>query len=220
MSVQIPRATAPLCVVVPMKDPSLSKTRLGDTLPPKARAALARTLFRQTLRVLRMVDADLHVVVVTSSDAIRQISYPFRAHLLDDPVMLDTGEGLTKAAEAGAAYAAHHRFSSVCILPGDLADPAIDDLQTLFALPRPDGSAIIVPAHDGGTNALLVSPPDAMSFSYGPGSCAAHQGIAEKAGLSCLIKPLPSLLYDVDRSSDLSARLVRGLDRSLGVFGS
>lgn len=220
MIAQIPRATAPLCVVVPMKDPSQSKTRLGDTLPPKARAALARTLFRQTLRVLRMVDADLYVVVVTSSDEIRQISYPFRAHLLDDPVMSDAGEGLTKAAETGAAYAAHHRFSSVCILPGDLADPAIDDLQALFALPRPEGSAIVVPAHDGGTNALLVSPPDAMSFAYGPDSCAAHQALAEKAGLSCLIKPLQSLLYDVDRSSDLSARLVRGLDRSLGVFGS
>lgn len=213
-------ANSALCVVVPMKDPSQSKTRLGDTLPPKARAALARTLFRQTLRVLRMVDADLHVVVVTSSDAIRQISYPFGAHLLDDPVMPDTGEGLTKAAEAGAAYAAHHRFASVCILPGDLADPAAEDLRSLFALPRPDGSVIVVPAHDGGTNALLVSPPDAMEFAYGPDSCVAHQGLAQEAGLSCLIKPLPSLLYDVDRSSDLSARLVRGLDRSLGVFGS
>lgn len=211
---------APLCVVVPMKDPSQSKTRLGDTLPPKARAALARTLFRQTLRVLRMVDADLHVVVVTSSDAIRQISYPFRAHLLDDPKVPEAAEGLTSAAQLGADYAAHHRFASVCILPGDLADPAVVDLQALFALPRPEGSVVVVPAHDGGTNALMVTPPDAMSFAYGPDSCAAHQKLAEEAGLSCLIKPLPSLLYDVDRSSDLSARLVRGLDRSLGVFGS
>lgn len=209
-----------LCVVVPMKDPSQSKTRLGDTLPPKARAALARTLFRQTLRVLRMVDADLHVVVVTGSDAIRQISYPFRAHLLDDPVTADGEEGLSAAAEVGARYAAHHRFSSVCILPGDLADPAIDDLKTLFALPRPAGSTVIVPAHDGGTNALLVSPPQAMHFCYGPNSCLEHQRIAREAGLSCLIKPLPSLLYDVDSSDDLGARLVRGLDRSLGVFGS
>lgn len=214
------RQQSSLCVVVPMKDPSELKTRLGDALPAKARAALARTLFRQTLRVLRMVDANLHVVVVTSSDTIRQIAYPFRAHLLDDPDAQSGGEGLTRAAEAGAAYAVHHRFSSVCILPGDLADPAINDLQELFALPRPDGSAIIVPAHDGGTNALLVSPPDAMSFSYGAQSCAKHQRLAEEAGLSCLIKPLPSLLYDVDRSGDLGARLVRGLDRSLGVFGS
>lgn len=213
-------ADAPLCVVVPMKDPSQSKTRLGDTLPLKARAALARTLFRQTLRVLRMVDADLHIVVVTSSDAIRQISYPFRAHLLDDPVTPEAEEGLSRAAQAGASYAAHHRFSSVCILPGDLADPAIDDLEALFSLPRAEGSVIVVPAHDGGTNALLVSPPDAMTFSYGPDSCARHQSLAQEAGLTCLIKPLPSLLYDVDRSSDLGARLARGLDRSLGVFGA
>jgi hypothetical protein len=66
---------------------------------------------------------------------------------------------------------------------------------------------IIAPAHDGGTNALVVSPPDAMPFAYGPDSCAAHQKAAAGGGLSCLIMPLPSLLYDVDRSADLNARL-------------
>ena len=204
-----------LCVVIPMKDPAEAKTRLGDSLPAKARAALTRTLFRQTLRVLRSVDASLHIVVVTSSDAIRAICYPFRVTLLDDP-----GEGLNAAAHAGAMYAAHHRFDAVCILPGDLADPQSSDLSALFAVSREVPSVIIAPAHDGGTNALVVTPPDAIAFAYGPDSCAAHQRSAEAAGLPCLVKPLPSLLYDVDRSSDLGARLVRGLDRSLGAFGS
>ena len=205
--------TDSLCVVIPMKDPAEAKSRLGDTLPGKARAALARTLFRQTLRVLKTVDPSLHVVVVTSSDAIREICYPFRAHLLDDP-----GTGLNDAVTAGAAYAAHHRFASVCILPGDLADPSPVDLAAMFAQPRSSGSVIIAPAHDGGTNALVVSPPDALPFAYGPDSCAAHQKAAQAAGLGCLIMPLPSLLYDVDRSADLNARLTRGLDRSLGTF--
>jgi 2-phospho-L-lactate guanylyltransferase len=85
-------------------------------------------------------------------------------------------------------------------------------------MPREVNSAIIAPAHDGGTNALVVTPPEAMLFAYGPDSCAAHQAQAEDAGLSCLVMPLTSLLYDVDRSSDLGARLARGLDRSLGAF--
>jgi 2-phospho-L-lactate guanylyltransferase len=85
-------------------------------------------------------------------------------------------------------------------------------------MPREEKSVIVAPAHDGGTNALVVTPPDAMTFAYGRDSCAAHQAKAEEAGLSCLVMPLPSLLYDVDRSSDLGARLVRGLDRSLGAF--
>lgn len=202
-----------LCVVIPMKDPSEAKTRLGDTLPAKTRAALTRTLFRQTLRVLKSVDHNVHIVVVTNSDAIGTICLPFRV-----PVLADPGGGLNAAAKAGADYARHHRFTSVCLLPGDLADPSPDDLAGLFALPREDGSVIIAPAHDGGTNALLVTPPDALSFAYGPDSCAAHQAAAEEAGLSCLVTPLPSLLYDVDRSGDLGARLARGLDRSLGAF--
>ncbi len=204
---------ASLCVVIPMKDPDAAKTRLGDTLPAKTRAALTRTLFRQTLRVLKTLDQSLHVVVVTNSDAIAEICLPFRVRVLDDP-----RGGLNEAVRAGADYAVHHHFYSVCILPGDLADPAPEDLSALFALPREINSAIIAPAHDGGTNALMVSPPDALSFAYGPDSCVAHQVNAEEAGLSCLVMPLPSLLYDVDRSSDLGARLARGLDRSLGAF--
>lgn len=208
-------SNASLCVVIPMKDPDAAKTRLGDTLPAKTRAALTRTLFRQTLRVLKTLDQDLHIVVVTNSDAIRAICLPFRVQVLEDP-----GDGLNAAVKAGADYAAHHRFASVCILPGDLADPAPADLSALFAAPRAVNSVIIAPAHDGGTNALLVTPPSALPFAYGPDSCAAHQINAEETGLSCLLMPLPSLLYDVDRSSDLGARLVRGLDRSLGAFSS
>ncbi|MEM6711164.1 MAG: 2-phospho-L-lactate guanylyltransferase [Pseudomonadota bacterium] len=202
-----------LCVVIPMKDPGEAKTRLGDTLPTKARAALARALFRQTLKTLKDVDADLHIAVVTRSPAIREICYPFRAALIDDP-----GTGLNDAARAGADYAAHHRFQSVCILPGDLADPSREDLTALFALPRPHGSVTIVPSHDGGTNALIVSPPDAIQFAYGEGSSRAHQRAAEHAGLACVVKPLESLLFDVDTSSDLGSRLVRGLGKSLGAF--
>lgn len=208
-----------LCVVVPMKDPMASKTRLEGSLAPKARQALARALFRQTLRVLRDVDAALNIICVTGSAQIRDICQPFGVSVRDEPRQASTGEGLNGAAMLGAQFAAKQGFSSVCILPGDLADPAVGDLQALFALPRPAGSMILAPAHDGGTNALILSPPTAMPFAYGPGSCAAHQRLAQEAGLSCLVKPLPSLLYDVDRSSDLDARLVRGLDRSLGAFG-
>ncbi|MFK7792059.1 MAG: 2-phospho-L-lactate guanylyltransferase [Devosiaceae bacterium] len=202
-----------LCIVIPMKDPGEAKTRLGDTLPAKARAALARTLFRQTLRVLKSVDSSLPIVVVTSSHAIRAMCRALGVKLLDDP-----GEGLNAAVRYGANYAAQQGFSSICVLPGDLADPSADDLIALFAMPGKERSVIISPAHDGGTNALVVTPPNALAFEYGPGSCAAHQAAAEEAGLSCLIAPLPSLLYDVDRSSDLGLRLTRGLNRSLGAF--
>ncbi len=202
-----------LCIIIPMKDPGAAKTRLGDTLPGKTRAALTRTLFRNTLRVLRTVDPALTIVVVTNSVAIHEIAAPFGVQILEDP-----GLGLNAAVDAGAEYAADAGYASVCVLPGDLADPLAKDLAALFATSRGPFSMVIAPAHDGGTNALLVSPPRAIQFAYGPGSCAAHQAAAEDAKLSCVIQPLPSLLYDVDRSTDLGARLARGLNRSLGAF--
>jgi 2-phospho-L-lactate guanylyltransferase len=207
------RGLRDLCVVIPMKDPGAAKTRLGDTLPGKTRAALTRTLFRNTLRVLGTVDPALAVVVVTNSVAIHEIAAPFGVHILADP-----GQGLNAAVDAGAEWAADAGYARVCVLPGDLADPLAEDFATLFTTSRGPYSMVIAPAHDGGTNALLVSPPRAIQFAYGPGSYAAHQSAAEDAKLSCVVQPLPSLLYDVDRSADLGARLTRGLNRSLGAF--
>lgn len=218
----LPKAS--LCVIVPMKEPALAKTRLGDTLPAKARAALARTLFRQTLRVLRSLRADVHVLVVSNSPDIKAISASFGVPVLAEGGTSSQGrDSLNAAAAAGARYAADNAFEAVCVLPADLADPDGRDLEALFALPRPSGSMILVPAHDGGTNCLILCPPHALArhdlgFAYGRGSCAAHQRLALEAGLSCLLVPMGSLLHDVDTSADLGGALARGLYRRLGAF--
>ena len=65
----------------------------------------------------------------------------------------------------------------VLLVPGDcpLLDPA--ELDELLARPPEPPSALIVPdRHGTGTNALLLTPPDALTPSFGPGQLPAPRG--------------------------------------------
>ncbi|MEA2225883.1 MAG: 2-phospho-L-lactate/phosphoenolpyruvate guanylyltransferase, partial [Solirubrobacteraceae bacterium] len=48
------------------------------------------------------------------------------------------------------------------------------------------------------------TPPDAISPSFGPGSCARHRDLARAAGVSCRVERPPSLLLDIDTGADLA----------------
>ncbi len=185
-----------LLFVIPMKDPALAKSRLSEVLTDAVRARLAMALFRRTLGFLAEAQPDVDVLVVSESEVIKAETTGY--------FLRQTGSGLNEAVTEGAAWAAVRGYAAICVLPADLADPSAEDLARLLAL----GAGVsIAPAHDGGTNALLVSPPDAISFCYGKGSFLAHQRAA--AGQPCTIMPLESFRYDIDTSADLAR--VRGV---------
>jgi 2-phospho-L-lactate guanylyltransferase len=76
-----------------------------------------------------------------------------------------------------------------------LVRSALTDLQV----------AIVSDRGGTGTNALVLSPPDAMTPSFGPGSFERHVALAESAGLRYSAEPAPSLEHDVDTPDDLAA---------------
>jgi coenzyme F420-0:L-glutamate ligase/coenzyme F420-1:gamma-L-glutamate ligase len=69
-----------------------------------------------------------------------------------------------------------------------------------------ESAVVIAESVDGGTNALLLSPPDAIGFHFGPNSAAAHAAAARAARLSVAKLTLPFLSRDLDTPDDLSAR--------------
>jgi 2-phospho-L-lactate guanylyltransferase len=71
---------------------------------------------------------------------------------------------------------------------------------------------MIVPdRHGTGTNALLLTPPDALAPSFGPGSCERHAREARTGGVHPEVVEVRSLATDVDTPEDLEA-----LESSLG----
>ena len=70
---------------------------------------------------------------------------------------------------------------------------------------------VVVPdRHGRGTNALLLSPPDAIKFAFGNDSRAAHQAAARAAGALSLEVDGP-LSLDLDLPEDLTLAEERGL---------
>jgi 2-phospho-L-lactate guanylyltransferase (CobY/MobA/RfbA family) len=121
--------------------------------------------------------------------------------------------GHSDAALAGIAHAAERGAGRVVLLPGDcpLLDPReLDRLLTGV----PERYVAIVPdRHGPGTNALLLSPPDAIRPAFGEGSRERHVAAAREAGVPHAVEELPSLALDLDTPADLVA-LIRALERT------
>src|SRR5262249_38971157 len=80
---------------------------------------------------------------------------------------------------------------AVLYLAGDLPLVTADEIRAL-ADAVAGGGAAIGRAHDGGTNALGLRPPDALAPAFGsPQSARVHARLAEQAGLDVVVVDLP-----------------------------
>ncbi len=67
---------------------------------------------------------------------------------------------------------------------------------------------LIVPdRHGEGTNALLLTPPDAMTPAFGEGSRKRHTDLAIAQGATPEVVGVPSLALDIDTAEDLEELL-------------
>jgi 2-phospho-L-lactate guanylyltransferase len=142
------------------------------------------------------------IVVVTAEPAAARAAEATGAIVVHDPE--ETGQ--SPAAARGVAAALERGAQRVLLVPGDC--PALDpgEVQRLLDEPREPPHVTIVPdRHGSGTNALLITPPDALAPSFGPGSLARHAAHAHAAGVAVTVRDVPSLGLDVDTPGDLAA---------------
>ncbi|MFI0395238.1 2-phospho-L-lactate guanylyltransferase [Paracoccus jiaweipingae] len=197
-----------LLVAIPVKDAALAKTRLRPVLSDHARAALARQLLTGLLQQLVQLRGQMpffDISVVTASPDMAALARAQGAQIIPE----GAARGLNAAAHCAAACAVAGGWRRLCILPGDLAAPGLHDLHRLLAW-RPDGAAVgLCPAHDLGTNALMISPPQVLDFGFGPRSFLRHYRRAMQRGIRPVVLPFASLRHDVDTAADLP-RLQKG----------
>lgn len=186
-------------IIVPMKDPEASKTRLSNTLNGSARTGLVRLLYRRTLEFLGpFADRpDIALAVVTGSQAAADMATQHGVQVIPEPA----GATLSGALELAAAQAEKWGFDRICIIPADLAAPSTKDLDRILDM---DGDVVVCPAQDRGTNALLISPPTAICLHYGPQSAVHHIKAAEHAGLRSQVLPCESFRFDIDTGTCLN----------------
>jgi 2-phospho-L-lactate guanylyltransferase len=187
--------------ILPIKNFSEAKQRLAHGLSPARRETLAEAMFRDVLAALGQTSAIDELLVVTAGSAPRRLAQEHGA-----TVLAEEEPGHNAAARLGIRAALDAAAGRVLLVPGDC--PALDpaELDALLARPVEPPAVVIVPdRHGTGTNALMLTPPDALEPSFGPGSCQRHADHARAAGVHCEVVEVASLAMDVDTPADLDA---------------
>lgn len=206
--------TAHTLIAVPVKDPSVAKVRLASDLNKPARGRLARVLLRRTLVFLAPgIRAGWDLAVVTSSPDVARVAQNMGVYVIRE----QRAAGLNSAADQAINWAGRAGYQRLALIPSDLIGPASDDLAQLLAS---RAEVTICPAHDGGTNALVVKLPYSAGLFYGPNSAQLHYDAAKAAGLTSTFCFAKSFQYDLDTAAQLGpairdypdlARAVRGI---------
>lgn len=180
-----------------MKDPAEAKTRLRPALDDETRESLALLLFDNTLRFL-VAEHDGPVGVVTRSVVIAERAAAQGATVISEP----DGGDINSAAGLAAAWARNIGADGLLVMHADIPGLVREEFDLLLAAGR-GTNVVIAASHDGGTNALLLTPPDAVPFLFGPSSATAHEAAAAASRRSVKRLVLQQLSRDVDRPADL-----------------
>lgn len=197
--------------VLPVKRLYAAKQRLAAGLGGEQRRVLAEAMVADVLEAIGEARAVERTIVVSGDPVAQELAAGLGAEVVPDP----EDAGHVEAALAGIARAEVEGADCVVLLPGDcpLLDPReLDRLLTGL----PDRYVGIVPdRHGSGTNALVLSPPDAIAPAFGEGSLKRHVAAARAAGLPFEVEEVASLGLDLDTPADVIA-LTRELEAGAG----
>ncbi len=189
-----------LWLLVPVKPFGEGKSRLADVLAPAARAALSREMLARILDQAHAAHALAGIIVVS-----RDPNALAQASMAGVESVHESGHDLNLALVEASQQAMTHGAEAILVLPADLPLVTAADIRQLYALGRTQAGIVIAPSPDGGTNALLLRPPDTIKFAFGRGSFARHHQLAQSAGVPVQVFESPTLAFDVDRPEDLAS---------------
>jgi 2-phospho-L-lactate guanylyltransferase len=187
-----------LWLIVPVKPFGEGKSRLAAVLSPEMRAELSQRWLTHLLTVAKEWGGFVGMAVISRDAAVLSFAAAMGATPIGE-MGDDLNDALTQACEVAARAGAE----GVLMLPSDLPLLTITDLDELFELAVEEDGVVIAPSHDGGTNALLLRPPQAIAYAFGEGSFARHLALTAAAGLPCHVYHSATLALDVDCPEDL-----------------
>lgn len=201
-----------LVAIIPVRGLERAKTRLGEALDPEERRALVEGLLRRTVQAAISTPAIRAVAVVSPDPEALATAADAGAVALPQG-----GGGLNEGLAEGRAWARELGATALLVVPADLPAIGPGELGLVLTAARARLAAgraggrpaaalvVLVPDRAGaGTNVLLLAPPGAIPFRFGPGSRAAHAAAAARAGAAYVEVEGP-LGLDLDTPDDLLA---------------
>jgi 2-phospho-L-lactate guanylyltransferase len=186
--------------VVPVKDTSAAKQRLASAVPPPLRQALMLAMLEDVLAALAEAPDLAGRLLVTTDPAAQRLASRYRADWLTD----GAADGHTGAVAAAARHLASSGAAGMLTVPGDIPLVSATEITRLIEAHRPAPAFTIAPSHDEqGSNAIIVSPPDAVPLRFGDNSFFPHLAAAEARGIHSTVLHLPGIALDIDNPADL-----------------
>ena len=187
-------------IIVLIKDLDSAKQRLGPVLDSKARRDLAQRNAERAIRAAAAGDARL---VVTGSKEVVAMAERLGARAL----LEERQEGQNVAAKRGIEHALKNHARAVVLLSSDLplvTPKAVRDLLEAAGRLEPPAAVAVPAIGRGGTNALYLNPPDAISLHFGADSLEAFRSEAEKKGVKFVAFKSEAMALDLDEPTDLA----------------
>jgi 2-phospho-L-lactate/phosphoenolpyruvate guanylyltransferase len=197
--------------VLPVKRFGAAKQRMAGGITGGQRRDLAEAMVADVLEAIGQARAIERTIVVTGDPIAQQLAAEADAEVVPDP----EDAGHVEAAQAGIARAEADGAERIVLLAGDcpLLDPR--ELDSLLTGVPGNYVGVVPDRHGTGTNALLLSPPNAIVPAFGEGSRDRHVEAARHAGVPFGIEELASIELDLDTPADVIA-LTRALEKNRG----
>jgi 2-phospho-L-lactate/phosphoenolpyruvate guanylyltransferase len=194
-------------LLIPVKDPKNSKTRLSSLLSLEERRWLAWTMFEDVSRaVCNSRQADRIVLVTSFAPAIE------RARAIGWDVLIEQSQVSESASVDWASrILAEQGIDTVMRLPADLPLVQAEDIDMILSIDLKSPGALLVPSREGtGTNAIIRTPPNLFPSRFGPNSFALHKGEAARVDVQCVIVNNTRVELDIDEPADVQLFIESG----------
>jgi 2-phospho-L-lactate guanylyltransferase len=193
---------------VPVKPFAAGKSRLANLMDDQERFELNRRLFVNTLDIIFDLQEIEQVIVVSRDPVVLQVGRERGGLPLKESGDSDLNNALELASDAAGLKGA----DAVLVIPADLPAVHSSDIRQVLAAFHGSPAVVIVPdRHRMGTNALLLTLPKVLNFSFGGGSFRRHCEGAFNAGAELNVVENFGLSFDIDNPEDLSiARIPEG----------
>lgn len=190
-----------LWAIIPVKPLKNAKSRLSPVLSPDQRFELAQAMLRHVLSVTTTIQPVTGVLVISRDTKALAIARELGAKTLQEGALSNLNPALMRATMVVKSW----RADAVLVLPADLPFINNEDIRGMIQLAVDRSIVIATDNASDGTNALLVRPPGAIEFEYGPGSFERHIRSARAAGLQAIGYESDRLALDIDLPEDLAA---------------
>src|SRR5579864_8086315 len=186
--------------VVPVKGTGAAKQRLASAVPAQLRQEFALAMLEDVLAALAGASGLAGRILVTTDAATIELATRYGALCWAE----GAEDGHTGAVMAAARRLAREGRAGMLTVPGDIPLVTAAEINQLIAAHRPAPAFTIAPSHDElGSNAIIVSPPDAVPLRFGDNSFFPHLAAAEAQGIRPTILNLPGIALDIDNPDDL-----------------